>query len=51
MASKYLKLFPVPQGFNEILHDFASAVLKYQPKENLEYGAEYFENISEVPIN
>ena len=42
MASKYLKKFPVPQKFNEILHDFAREILRNQPEDIIDFGHEYF---------
>lgn len=39
MASKYLKLFPVPDQFPDTLHDFAKGVLKDQPENIYDYGA------------
>ena len=43
MASKYLQKYPVPAGFEEILHDFAREVLRDQPENIVEYAASYFE--------
>ncbi|KAM3133313.1 hypothetical protein pb186bvf_014606 [Paramecium bursaria] len=43
MASKYLQKYPVPDGFNQILHDFAREVLRDQPDDIIQYGADYFE--------
>jgi hypothetical protein len=43
MASKYLQKYPVPQGFEPILHDFAREVLRDQPECIIEYAAHYFE--------
>ncbi|CAD8105668.1 unnamed protein product [Paramecium sonneborni] len=43
MASKYLQKYPVPEGFHQILHDFAREVLRDQPDDIIKYGAEYFE--------
>jgi len=42
MASQYLKKFPVPENFPEILHDFARKVLKDQPGDVLDFAHEYF---------
>ena len=42
MASKYLKKFPVPEKFPEILHDFAREILRDQPEDIIDYGHEYF---------
>ncbi|CAD8189465.1 unnamed protein product [Paramecium pentaurelia] len=43
MASKYLQKYPVPEGFHQILHDFAREVLRDQPDDIIKYGADYFE--------
>lgn len=43
MASKYLQKYPVPAGFQEILHDFTREVLRDQPPNIIEYAAKYFE--------
>lgn len=48
MASKYLQKYPVPQGFPDILHDFAREVLRDQPENIKEYGWQYFKAIEEV---
>ena len=51
MASKYLPKYPVPEEFPEILHDFARMVLRDQPENIYEFGAEYFKAIYEVSFN
>ncbi|CAD8152590.1 unnamed protein product [Paramecium octaurelia] len=43
MASKYLQKYPVPEGFNQILHDFTREVLRDQPEDIVKYGVDYFE--------
>jgi len=48
MASKYLQKFPVPDNFYEILHDFAREIIRDQPEDILEYGANYFEALQKV---
>lgn len=45
MASKYLKLFPVPAELPIIMRDFSINVLKYQPADIVEFGALYFEEL------
>ncbi len=50
MASKYLQKYPVPQGFPDILHDFAKEVLRDQPDNLTEYGWLYFKALEEVII-
>jgi hypothetical protein len=47
MASKYIKKFPIPEGFPEILHDFAKEVLRNQPEDIIEFSAEYFKCVQE----
>ncbi|MCQ2820656.1 MAG: nucleoside monophosphate kinase [archaeon] len=42
MASKYIKLFKIPSTFEDILNDFAREVLRNQPEDIIEFGAEYF---------
>ncbi len=48
MASKYLQKFPVPNGFPQVLHDFAKEILRDQPKDIIEYGYMYFKALEEV---
>lgn len=45
MASKYLKLFPVPAELPKIMHDFSMQVLKYHPADIVEFGTLYFEEL------
>lgn len=47
MASKYLQKYPVPAGFEQILHDFAREVLRDQPDNIIEYAAGYFEMLEQ----
>lgn len=42
MASKYIKKFRVPEGFENLLNDFAREVLRNQPKDILDFGVQYF---------
>ena len=42
MASKYIAKYPVPEDFPDLLHDFAREVLRDQPTNIYEYGAQYF---------
>ena len=51
MASKYIQKYPVPQGFPDILHDFAREVLRDQPENIYEFGYLYFKSIEEVLLN
>ena len=48
MASKYIQKYPVPQGFPDILHDFAREVLRDQPENIYEFGYLYFKALEEV---
>ena len=48
MASKYIQKYPVPQGFPDILHDFAREVLRDQPENIYEFGFMYFKAMEEV---
>ena len=48
MASKYSPNFPIPDGFQEIIHEFAREILRDQPPDILSYAAEYFEALNEV---
>lgn len=47
MASKYIRKFPVPGSFPEMLKDFACEVLRDQPENIYEYGARYFAAMEE----
>ena len=42
MASKYIQKYPIPGDFPELLHDFAREILRDQPENIFEYGAQYF---------
>ena len=48
MASKFIAKYPVPEEFPDILHDFAREVLRDQPDDIYEYGAEYFKALYNV---
>ena len=45
MASKYIKKFKVPNGFENILSDFAKEILRNQPKDIIQFGIEYFKGL------
>jgi len=47
MASRYQKIFLCPSNFHEILHDFAFEVIRCQPADIVQFGAEYFETVAE----
>ena len=42
MASKYLQKYPVPEDFPDMLHEFAREILRDQPDNIYEYGAQYW---------
>ena len=48
MASKFIAKYPVPDEFPDILHDFAREVLRDQPEDIYEYGAQYFKALYNV---
>ena len=48
MASKYLQKFPIPGTLPEMLHDFAMEVLRSQPKDIHDFGAQYFRAMENV---
>ena len=51
MASKFIAKYPVPDEFPDILHDFAREVLRDQPEDIYEYGAQYFKALYNVSHN
>lgn len=48
MASKFIAKYPVPEEFPDMLHDFAREVLRDQPDNIYEYGAQYFKALYNV---
>jgi len=42
MSSRYQKLFVIPDGFPALLKDFTREILRNQPTNIYEFGAEYF---------
>ena len=50
MASKFIAKYPVPDDFPDLLHDFAREVLRDQPENIYEYGAQYFKALYMVSI-
>ena len=42
MASKYIQKYPIPAEFPDILHDFVRELLRDQPGDIFDYGAQYF---------
>ena len=47
MASKYIQKFPIPGSFPELVHDFTREVLREQPENIYEFGAQYFAAMDE----
>ena len=48
MASKYIQKYPIPGEFPEILHDFVRELLRDQPNNIMDYGAQYFKSKDEA---
>ena len=48
MVSKFIAKYPVPEDFPDLLHDFAREVLRDQPENIYEYGAQYFKALYTV---
>jgi|SaaInlStandDraft_7_1057024.scaffolds.fasta_scaffold34571_1 Ca2+-binding EF-hand superfamily protein len=46
MTSKYLPRVGIPKGFPDLLKDFTREVLRVQPANIYEFGAQYFEQLS-----
>ena len=42
MSSKFSNKYPIPEKFPEILHDFSREVLRYMPKDILDFAVQYF---------
>ena len=42
MASKFSNKFLIPENFPKILHDFTREVVRYQPKDILDFSIQYF---------
>ena len=42
MSSKFSNKYPIPEKFPEILHDFAREVVRYMPKDILDFAIQYF---------
>ena len=45
MASKYIKKFKVPEGFENLLNDFAKEILRNKPNDILDFGIWYFQGL------
>ena len=50
MASKYIRKFKVPDGFENVLNDFAKEILRNQPKDILDFGIQYFKGLEEGKV-
>ena len=48
MASKYVQKYNIPPDFPEILHDFVRELLRDQPADIYDYGAQYFKAMDEA---
>ena len=52
MTSRLSNKFPIPEGFPEILHDFAKEVVRYNPSDIFDFAIQYFYSIEiERPLN
>ena len=52
MSSKYSNKYPIPEKFPEILHDFSREVLRYMPKDILDFSIQYFYSLeTNSPLN
>ena len=52
MTSRNSNLFPIPEGFQEILHDYAKEVVRYKPEDILDFSIQYFYSLeNEIPLN
>ena len=51
MTSRQSNQFPIPEGFPEILHDFAKEVVRYQPNDIYDFSIQYFNCLeNEIPL-
>ena len=52
MSSRFSNKFPIPEKFPEILHDFAREVVRYMPKDILDFSIQYFYYLEQnIPLN
>ena len=42
MSSRFSNKYPIPDKFPEILHDFSREVIRYMPKDILDFSIQYF---------
>ena len=50
MTSRYRKKFTVPDGFAALLKDFTREVLREQPSDIYDYGAQYFADMNQRQV-
>ena len=51
MTSKFSNKFPIPEKFPEILHDYTREVVRYMPKDILDFSIQYFYSLEQnVPL-
>ena len=52
MSSRFSNKFPIPEKFPEILHDYAREVVRYMPKDILDFSIQYFYSLDQnIPFN
>ena len=52
MSSRFSNKYPIPEKFPEILHDFAREVVRYMPKDILDFSIQYFYYLEQnIPLN
>ena len=52
MSSRFSNKYPIPEKFPEILHDFSREVLRYMPKDILDFSVQYFYSLETgTPLN
>ena len=52
MSSRFSNKYPIPEKFPEILHDFSREVLRYMPKDILDFAVQYFYSLeTSTPLN
>ena len=47
MTSKFSNKYPIPEKFPEILHDFIREVIRYMPKDILDFSIQYFYSLEQ----
>ena len=52
MSSRFSNKYPIPEKFPEILHDFAREVVRFMPKDILDFAIQYFYYLEQnMPLN